>query len=176
MQKSTLPLKVDPFRYADNGHSLDGSLPIKNMERLCSSLASDEGDVDVSMVFGKNEQGIRYIKGHLVTHLMLQCQRCLEPFKYEMINHFLCGIVHTEEEAIRLPERYDPLVITEGSLILSDMVEEELIVSLPIVPMHDANVCHAQLPFESSSSRAETFEKRDNPFKVIKTLRSTRDK
>jgi uncharacterized protein len=172
--KNALPLKVDPFRFADNGLSLDGFLLIKDMTRLCLSLASGEGQVDVDLVFGIDEQGIRYIKGHLVAGLMLQCQRCLEPFKYEIISDFLSGLAHTEEEAGRLPERYDPLVVADGSLVLGDMVEEELIVSLPIVSMHDAKACKAKLPF-AAGVEADVLAEKDNPFKVIKSLRSKRD-
>lgn len=175
MNKDYLPQKVDPFRFADNGISLNGSLLIKDMPRLCSSLFSDEGEVSVDMTFEIDEQNIKYIKGHLATHLTLQCQRCLEPFKYEIISDFLLGIVHTEEEAERLPERFDPLVVVDGALMLSDMIEEELIVSLPIVPMHDPKHCQAHLPFESDSKASAEVEK-ENPFKVIELLRSKRDK
>ncbi len=172
MHKENLPLKIDPFRFAENGLSLSGFLLIKDMPRLSSSLFSEEGKVNVDMIFGIDEQGIRYVKGHLATHLILQCQRCLESFKYEIIGDFLSGIVHTEKEAEMLPERYDPLVVTDGSLILGDMIEDELIVSLPIVPMHDAKQCKARLPFESNSKA----EERENPFKVIESLRSKRNK
>ncbi len=175
MHKENLPLKVDPFRFAENGLSLSGFLLIKELPRLCSSLHSDEGQVNAELEFGIDEEGIRYVKGHLETYLTLQCQRCLESFKYEIIANFLLGIVHTEKEALELPERYDPLVVTDGSVILRDMIEEELIVSLPIVPMHDAKKCQAILPFESNSGAIAEAEK-ESPFKVIESLRGKRDK
>jgi uncharacterized protein len=83
--------------------------------------------------------------------------------------------VHTEKEANQLPERYDPLVVTDGALILGDMIEEELIISLPIVPMHDAKQCKATLPFESNLG-AEAEAEKESPFKVIESLRSKRSK
>lgn len=169
-----LPLKVDPFRSAENQITLQGTLSIENMQRLCTSLTDVMGQVAVNLVFGKDEQGIRYIKGHLDTQLHLQCQRCLEPFKYEIMGDFLAGIVHTEQEAEALPERYDPLIILDNMLILSDMIEDELIISLPIVPMHALKDCSAQLSLMSSSQDMTEAEK-DNPFKVIELLRSKRD-
>lgn len=175
MHKENLPLKIDPFRFAENGLSLSGFLSIKDLPRLSSSLYSEEGEIQAEMVFGIDEEGLRYVKGHLTAVLTLQCQRCLEPFKYEIIGDFLSGIVHTEKEALQLPERYDPLVVADGSLILSDMIEEELIVSLPIVPMHDAKQCKTKLPF-GYNSEAEAVAEKENPFKVIETLRTKRDK
>lgn len=169
---SPLPLKIDPFRFADNAYSLSGTLSIKDMPRLAASLASDEGGVQVDMLFGVDEEGIRYVKGELKTSLMLECQRCLESFNYEIISNFLLGIVHTEKEADQLPERYDPLLAPELSLILSEMIEEELIIGLPIVPMHPIDVCKAKQPLEFSTGDA--FAKKENPFKVIESLRSKR--
>ena len=169
---SPLPLKVDPFRFADNAYSLSGTLSIKDMPRLSSSLASNEGEVKVDMLFGVDEEGIRYLKGELKTSLMLTCQRCLEAFNYEIISNFMLGIVHTEKEADQLPERCEPLLVPDLSLILSEMIEEELIIGLPIVPMHPIDTCKAKQPLEFYSKDA--VAKKDNPFKIIESLRSKR--
>lgn len=175
MSKENLPSKVDPFRFADNAAHLQGTLLINNMQRLRVSLASDQGQVDVKIDFGLDEQGIRYLSGHLMTHLTLQCQRCMESFDYEIIDDFLLGIVQTEEEATRLPERYDPLVVKGVDLLIQDVIEDELIVSLPIVPMHLPDQCKVKMPLTAESEEMSETEK-DNPFKVIELLRSKRDK
>lgn len=175
MPKEYLPLKVDPYRFADNATRLHGILPLKNMQRLGESLFSDKGEVEVNIQFGVDEQGIRFLKGHLTTHLALQCQRCMDPFDYEIIDDFMLGIVQSEEEADDLPERYDPLVIKGNELLIQDIIEDELIVSLPIVPMHEPNVCKVRLPYMAKSDGMSEIEK-DNPFKVIELLREKRDK
>jgi len=169
MHKDNLPLKVDPFRFADNSLSLSGMLLIKDMPRLRPSLGSDEGEVIVDLMFGVDEESKRHVKGHMQACVTLQCQRCLESFKYEIIGDFMLGIVQTQKEADRLPERYDPLLVPDFSLILSEMIEDELIVSLPIVPMHRINDCQAKQSLESCPSE------RENPFKVIESLRSKRN-
>ena len=174
MHKDTLPTKIDPFRFAENAHGLQGVLQIKGMARLCESLSATDGTVDVDILFGIDEQGIKFAKGHLSTRLKLQCQRCLEPFEYEIIGSFMSGIVHTDEEADQLPERYDPLIVKDNSLVISDMIEEELLVSLPIVPMHDLGACKVKLPF-ASGVEVTTDAEKENPFKVIEKLRTKRD-
>jgi uncharacterized protein len=172
MHKDNLPIKVDPFRFADNSLSLSGALLIKDMPRLRPSLFSDDGEVTVDFLFGIDEEGIRYVKGHMTTCLILVCQRCLESFKYEIIGDFMLGIVRTDKEADKLPERYDPLLVPDLSLILSEMIEDELIVSLPIVPMHKMDECTAKQSLESSSN--DVVVERESPFKVIESLRSKR--
>ncbi len=173
MSKDTIPTKVDPFRFADNGTRLQGTLPINEMTRLKSGLASDEGGVDINLLFGVDEEGIRFLRGHLKTDLIVQCQRCMETFKYGIIDDFMLGIVETEEQADELPERFDPVVVKDEELSILEVVEDELIVSLPIVPMHKSEDCKVKMPFKADSDdEAES----DNPFKVIELLRTKKDK
>lgn len=174
MAKEYLPSKLDPFRFADHGTRVNGSLSIKNMLRLCPSLASDEGTVDIDAHFGVDEQGIRFLRGHMQTQVVLQCQRCLESFKYEIKSDLVLGMVQTEEAADKLPESYDPLVIKENELLIQDVVEDELIVSLPLVSMHEENDCKVVLPLIAESNGISP--EKESPFKVIELLRKNPDK
>lgn len=173
-KENLLPHKVDPFRFAENEIRLEGTLLIKDMHRLAASVNNDTGKVDVKVNFGVDEQGIHFIRGQYVTHLMLQCQRCMEDFGFDMTGHFLLGIVHTEEEADQLPKGYDSIIAKEGELIIQDVVEDELIVGLPIVPMHNLQDCKIKLPLALDSTEEVESEK-ENPFKVIEILRAKRN-
>ncbi len=173
MHDDNLPLKVDPFRFADQSLSLSGTLLVKDMSRLRSHLSSNDGKVIADLQFGIDEEGIRYVKGHATTCLILACQRCLNSFKYEIISDFLLAVVHTEKEADRLPDRYDPLLVPDLSLILSEMIEDELLISLPIVPMHSMDDCTAKQAFELYANDAVV--EKENPFNVIESLRSKRN-
>ncbi len=175
MSKQTLlPHKVDPFRFAENEISLEGMLPIKDMERLRSSLSSDEGDVKVSVVFGMDEQKICFMRGHYNATVKLQCQRCMETFENEISGDLLFGIVTSESAIDELPKGYDGIVVEDGSLIIQDVIEDELIIGLPIVPMHSSQNCKLALPLViESAEQAET--KKESPFKVIELLREKRN-
>jgi uncharacterized protein len=175
--KESLPVKLDPFRFADNAIRVHGVLPVKQLARLSSSLFTDDGEVDVNLTFGVDEEGIRFVRGHYEAHLTLQCQRCMESLIYGITDDFALAIVNPPKvgkEADQLPSRYDPALITDGMLHVPDMVEDELIVNLPIVPMHDSTDCRVKLPLVADSGLSPELEK-DNPFKVIELLRSKRD-
>lgn len=173
MSKENLPEKINPLRLAEAGVSLHGILHVKDMQRLCMSLASDSGEVDVGIQCGIDQQGIRFLGGHIKAQFELQCQRCMEPYLYEIIEDFLSGIVKTEEEARELPERYEPVFVDEeGMLIIQDVIEDELIIGLPIVPMHDPKECKVDLSKVVMGSDTGSGGDDNNPFKVIEILRS----
>ena len=173
-KENLLPHKVDPVRFADNGTSLTGKLLVKDMSRLCTSLSNTEGEVTANVIFGVDEQGIRFVRGSFTAALLLQCQRCMKPFDYTISGDFSLGIVQSEEEADELPKGYDPLVVKEDLLAVQDIIEDELIVSLPIVPMHNEKDCKIKLPFAIDSEETSELS-RENPFKVIELLRHKRN-
>lgn len=172
--ENLLPQKVDPFRFAENEVNLEGVIPLKDMERLLPSLLSDEGQVAVNLVFGIDGQGIPTVRGHYDTYFVLQCQRCMGAFKYAVSGELLLGIVAKEEDIDTLPKGYDAVISKDGSLILKDIIEDELILSLPIVFMHDATDCKVTMPLMIGSSQQAEVEK-ENPFKVIELLRVKRN-
>lgn len=172
MSKDNLPLQVNPIRFAENGANLRGLVLLKKMERLRPSLMGDEGQVDVTLEFGVDSQKIRYLSGHIATILKLQCQRCMEHFGYELTSDFLFGIVTNEEKVSRLPTNYDPLIVKDNNLILQDMIEEEIIINLPIVPMHEEGSCKVRLPLVIAKDPESTIDTpKENPFKIIESLK-----
>lgn len=176
MSKGNLPLKVEPFRYAEQGVSLHGTLSIADMHRLSSSIASNEGDAEIKMTFGVDDQDISFLRGHVKAQLSLQCQRCMETFSFHVENDFNYALMSDEEDSSNLPEQYDPVVVHHGILMLGEMVEDEIILSLPIVPMHDPKSCKAKLPFAIVESQQTSNTDQESPFKVIELLKSKRDK
>jgi len=171
MSKDNLPEQVNPFRFAENGVALHGHLLIKEMPRLCTSLANDSGTVDVQAQFGVDDQGVRILHGNFKTQVMLTCQRCMEPFSYEIIADFVAGIVGNEAEVKQLPESYEPITVEEGDLNLPDVVEEELMLQLPIVPMHLPEECQVKLPLVAESTDSSIEQIKESPFKVIESLK-----
>src|SRR5258707_958442 len=130
MQKETFPAKLDPFRFADNQVCLESVIPLHQLTRLSPSLCAHEGNVELTLNFGVDEEGLRFVRGQVEAKVALQCQRCMEPFLYPIKSSFASGIVATEEAADRLPSRYEALLIkgkTENAaLLIRDIIEDEL--------------------------------------------------
>lgn len=168
MSQKLIPEHIDPFRFAEQGLGLHGAVKIADMQRLSKEIAAGEDWVSVDLHFGRDEQGITFLKGHLETTLTLQCQRCLEPFTYGIMSDFILGIVNTLDEANSLPEQYEPALANEGSLALRDLIEDEIILNLPIIPKHKPEDCKMTLP---STTSGWEQGKGENPFHVLELLK-----
>lgn len=168
-----LPEYIDPYRYADQGLSLDHHLvKISDLERLKSLVNSPEGSIKVNLTFGVDKQGeqnITFVKGHIETTLKLQCQRCMEPFNYEIMSDFLLGIIQNLDEVSSLPEQYEPAVAKDNSLALRDLIEDEVILNLPIIPRHEPDQCNVKMPY--SDAGWEDTKGQLSPFHVLASLK-----
>jgi uncharacterized protein len=136
-----LPETVQWDRLTEGGETLRGTIALQGMTRLAACLLDDEGDVDVELEFGIDAQKVRYLRGHLHTTLHLVCQRCLQPLACPLDVAMSLGLLLSEDEAERLPGIYDPYVLDRRTVALKTIVEDELMLALPLVPMHDADRC-----------------------------------
>lgn len=168
MSEKFIPEHIDPFRYAEQSLGLDGMVKIADMQRLSANVIAGDNTVSVKLKFGVDEQGINFLTGHIKTLLTLQCQRCMEPFIYEIISDFALGIVNTLDEANALPERYEPALAKEGNLALRELIEDEIILNLPIIPRHEPEECKVKLPLADSGWEQS---KGESPFHVLKSLK-----
>ena len=168
MSEKHIAEHIDPYRYAEQGIVLDGVVNIVEMERLKTTVSSTQDKVAVKLQFGVDEQGIPFLKGHLETKLSLQCQRCMDPLIYEIMSDFVLGIVNTLDEANALPEYYEPVLAQDGSLALWELIEDEIILNLPIIPRHDPETCKVKLPYVDSGWEDVRGK---NPFHVLASLK-----
>lgn len=162
-----LPDCLDLYAMAEAGRELRGRVKLASLSRVLPLLASDAGELDVVLELGRDEDGIHTLCGSLNGRLVMQCQRCLEPMDYPLATSFRLGLVFSQEAAGELPERYEPLLVTREPTVLAEVISEEVLLALPIVPMHDElTECHA-LANEYAPAAAE----RENPFAVLAQLK-----
>ncbi len=137
-----LPVHIDPVRFADTGRELRGRLALSEMERLSTLLMQSGGDAEVELSFGVDHEGIRYMRGRITAELVVQCQRCLGALPLKLSTELQLGIVR-EGDSRELPSYYEPLTVGSEPIFLRDIIEDELMLSLPIVPKHADGQCPA---------------------------------
>jgi uncharacterized protein len=164
-----LPEFVDPRRLAEHGRALKGEIALRLMSRLRPLLADVDGAVTVHLSFELDELARPRVLVTVRAELTLQCQRCMGPVVVVVDSSTTLGIVETEQEATRLPEGYEPLVVNYEPVSVATLVEDELLLSLPIVPMHPLNQC----PTTGWVRRQDlpVGHPEDSPFAVLATLK-----
>jgi DUF177 domain-containing protein len=130
-----LPERVDASRMVQARRSFQGKLPLASFRRLRESLAAAEGEANYDLDFGKDELGVAYLAVRVDADLPLTCQRTLEVYKQPVHIDQRLGLISEESEEAALPPGYEPLLIADGAMNLADVIEDELILALPVVPL-----------------------------------------
>ena len=158
---------LHPNRLIKSQAVLEGELPIKTMERLKNILVHDEDSVAYRLEFGADEMGRKIILENISATISLSCQRCLGEVRVDINSENRLAIVANNEAAQELPTEYEPLVITEDELSLRALIEDELLLALPISPTHAVDECPVKLEPPMKTEK-------QNPFAVIKQLQKTK--
>lgn len=164
-----LPDWIDPVSLIRQGRILEGRIPLERFARLAEHLYDTSGEIAVELHFGRFETGVEGMVGHIEGELRLTCQRCLEALKMPVRLDVNLGLVESEALIDRLPEGFEPLLLTEDRLHLIDLVEDELLLAIPDFPKHEEQDCHINLP--SDADEAADAESKDNPFAVLNELK-----
>jgi len=156
--QTRLPDKIDLWKLARSAESLQGEIPLQRLARLQGLLCASDGTVTFTLTGGIDEQGIRFVTGHLSTRVELICQRCLAPLALPLDVDLHLGLVHSESQAADLPKDYDPLLAPAEGVALNDIVEEELLLALPLIPKHaDKRYCATLAPAPSEPAQTRPF-------------------
>ena len=136
-----LPLTVNPQLLARQAESLVGTLPLADLPRLKTALVSCDGGVAVLLNFMQNERGHVCITGTLSARLQLPCDRCAKSMTCDVQTSLNLMPVITDAQADKLPSPFEPVFLKDKVLSISALVEEELLLALPMVVTHPDGEC-----------------------------------
>jgi uncharacterized protein len=129
---------IDPL--ADGRARIDFAIPIAEFPRLRPQLARAEGIVTGHARFDR-ERGLPVADVQVEGRLALTCQRCLEPFDHPVQSSGRVALVASAAEADRASADLETILAPDRRITLRDLVEEELLLLLPIVPRHAGEAC-----------------------------------
>ncbi|MFQ3176361.1 MAG: hypothetical protein ACJAYB_001964 [Psychromonas sp.] len=171
MQNVKLPIMVDPVRAAQNQLELDAIIPKALLSRLAESTISIQSDIKTTFSFDIDKQKLRIFDGKASVAVELICQRCNEPMIYQCEAEFKYCPVHNQEQENNLPDAYEAIYYDEnGEVNLHQVVEDELIVTLPQIAKHAIEECQ-QSKFELTFGEIDEVEQRPNPFDALAQLK-----
>jgi uncharacterized protein len=143
---------------------------------LAEALLTTEGDAVYELACDRDEQRRARLRGSVDAELTVMCQRCMGPMRLPVHADFLLAVVKGEAEAERLPDDYDALLLSEDRLQLSNVIEDELLLALPVAPLHAADECRVDPgKWAAKDTEPETASGRENPFAVLAGLKPPTD-
>nr|VFJ57974.1 MAG: uncharacterized protein BECKFW1821B_GA0114236_103812 [Candidatus Kentron sp. FW] len=167
-----LPELIYPLRFARSERSLRGHVTLARMHRLRPLLAVDTDNVEVDLQFGQDDSGRFSIQGTIRADLSLICQRCLEVMLFQAKSDVRLALVSEDDRAAHLEKQispgFEPLVVMDDEAIsLSDLIEEELLLTLPVVPKHANDACGIPDRYQVTESMQHDRKK---PFMALEGL------
>jgi len=150
----------------------EGKLPLAALPRLAADLAQPTGDVVFELDFDKDELGVAYLHVRADASLPLICQRSLDRFELPVHVDTRLGLITREADEAGLPEGYEPLLTADGVLRLADVVEDELILAVPAVPVQPGSEYVDRTWGDAHEEPAAAS--RENPFEALKSIKNSR--
>lgn len=132
---------------AARSRSLEGEIPLAQLPRLKGLLANSEGSVAVVLRLLQRREGFVTAELCYRVALELTCQRCLEPLPTGMEDCVQMAIVESPAVEPYLPAECEPVLLDDGRLRPADLVEDELLIALPMAPKH-ATEQECKLPLQ----------------------------
>lgn len=177
--RAFVPEKLDLAAFARDGASLQGEWPAASLDRLADSAAPEAPASGWPALSWGLHGEIRQPKGgavqtwlHLAAQAQVQltCQRCLKPVREDLAVSRWFRFVKDEDMAAELDmDSDDDVLALARHLNLRELVEDELLLELPVVPRHDE--CPEPLPHANVEEDETPEEERPNPFAALAALK-----
>ncbi|MEK8024816.1 MAG: hypothetical protein RLY78_246 [Pseudomonadota bacterium] len=190
------PLRLDMAALAADGAHLEGVWPGAELSRLSDSQTCPEDGALAAVAWSAAGERMAVTGGdaeiwldlRASTTAWLPCQRCLQPMAWPLHVDRRLRFVRTEAEAEALDaEIEDDVLSLARALDLRELVEDELLLDLPLVPRHEG-VCPRPLPVNDTLALPEGLDaesaleaandavaEKPNPFAVLAQLRVRKD-
>ena len=168
---------LDVAAFAKAGAVMEGQDPLSAFERLAQEAQSSGEGAQVAWYAEGEHVAETAGPGHLWLHLEVDaqvpmvCQRCLGVAQMALQVDRSFRFVKDEATAEALDdEAEEDLLPISKDFNLRELIEDELLMALPLVPMHDE--CPEQVPMEAASEDFDQVStEKANPFAVLAGLR-----
>ncbi len=173
---------IDLEKLSPQGYQWQGEFQLSQFPRLAELLSQKDAentkDTEFSCEINK-KSSIYWLQFKVKAPLENQCQRCLQPMSFILDEQIKLALLEDKSQASLLQEDdwlllddVVEMVKHERRLPILNMIEDELLLALPLVPKHDYNDENC-VPVEILADDEEEpiVEEKNNPFAVLAELK-----
>ena len=141
---------IDSLDFAGNGRQISGEVPVAGLPRLLDALEDTRGALEYKVRGGTDKQGNPLLEVCITGNCRLRCQRCLGAMDHAIridtqlllrdqasLDTLGSDVAEGEEE-----EELDS-ILADAHLDVLNLLEEEILLSLPIAPRHELGTCQS---------------------------------
>ena len=158
---------VDAVALAATGSAVERTYTDAELPRLAEAGAARGSRVGASLRFLEFD-GQPAVAGKLTGRVLLTCQRCMGQVESEIDEDFQVLIV--AQERADEPGGYEPVIANASRLDLRWLVEDQVLLALPLVPMHTVEQCGDRSKESAPSREDEAAAAGQKPFQNLRDM------
>ena len=157
----------DAFEFSRAGERRKGQLKVATLARLAAECADSSGTVNWSLQGGTDAFGHMQLTLSASVTVNLVCQRCLEPFAFEVDSVSTLILAESEEQANEIEDLLEDddvdVIVGSREMDLLALIEDDVLLALPLSARHE--VC------PDASALEKLKSDKPSPFAVLKDLK-----
>lgn len=168
-----LPIEIYPYRLIEQRRILNGRLNLKPLSRLQELTHHSDGYITVEMTFGRTDTGLPMISSSLNGSVPLLCQRCMHTVDHVFDKTWQLILVNSDAEAALLSTDDEAWIVEDDKIFIQDFIEDELLLSLPVVAKHkqcDVDAAAQRASFKPETPQRARKTETKNPFASLKKI------
>ena len=161
---------VDSVQFAKQHAAKQCSVAVSEFKRLAQVVLDDEDEFEVGLEGFEDSEGRPCLHLRVAGSMTVSCQRCLEPLVLAIASDRRFVLVEREQDLMNLEEEADDVdsLLADSKLDALALAEDEILLQIPMAPMHDQNACTQ--PRWSSDAASE-----GSAFSVLGVLSNTKE-
>lgn len=154
---------VDSLEFARDAGRISGTIPVASLVRLGDMLANDSGILDYRVRGERDHQGGSYLLVEVDGKVVVRCQRCLHEMAVPLhvasrLRLVVPGVPWPEDD---LEDDSADAIEADRELALLPLIEDEILLALPLAPRHER--CEPPVPLRD--------EQEPSPFAALAKLK-----
>jgi len=166
----SLPTQIDPRKLALQGLALEGEFAANSLTRLGESVEAITGPLKAYLQFSLDESRQPMVTGEASVCVDVICQRCLDVMNIEVKAAIALQVVWSEDHMANVAPDYEPWVVVDKIADLDVVIEDEILLALPIVNYHKIGECTGSALYPKADTNFEETTV-DSPFSVLQQLK-----
>ena len=162
---------INSLDFARNGRRLGGEVQLAELPRILEMLENPQGILSYTIQGGVDMQGTYFLDLSVAGQCRLRCQRCLHGLDHPV--RLDTRLLLRDQPSLDALDHKDAggeeeeldSILADVHLDVLDLLEEEILLSLPIAPKHEFGACKA-------AGGGNRHEER-HPFEVLAKLKSS---